>query len=153
MHNHLLARGKAPDGKWFEGYYLYKPDVKHMILEYNCYDELIATQVDPNTVCQFTGFVDNNKVKIFENDIVEVRFSSGHIERYLIWWNKEGNQRTALNLAELKFNGQDYYNAWRTGYQVSTYSDFCLLMQDPWGHITNIQVIGNLYDNPELLGG
>ena len=160
MYNHLLVRGKAPDGQWFEGYYLYKPNdtcmgpsnEKHMILAYYFYDwslsDLIATQVDPNTVDQFTGFVDSDNIKIFENDIVEFHFSSGFTRRYLIWWNKEGNQRTAVNLDELRFNGQDYYNA---RHQMYTYSDFCLLMQDPWGHISSIKVIGNLHDNPELI--
>ena len=152
MHNHLLARGKAPDGKWFEGYYLYKPDVKHMILEYNCYDELIATQVDPNTVCQFTGFVDSDNIKIFENDIVEIQYPGGHTKRYLIWWNKEGNYRDAIDFDWMVFNGQDYVHDSRAPLLFPC-ELFHNRMKNNLKHGSIIQVIGNLYDNTELLGG
>ena len=31
------------------------------------------------------------------------------------------------------------------------YQTFCLRLQDPWGDYSKIEVIGNIFDNPELL--
>lgn len=145
--------------KWVYGHYLYKPNDQcigpgneaHYILQYHFLDwglhEFIQTEVDPHTVDQFIGFTDNYKTAIYVNDIVEFTFGSGHIDRYLIWHNQEGNCLTAVNLnADIHYNGQDYYNL-----DKFTYEDFCFLMADPWGHIDSIKVIGNLHDNPELL--
>lgn len=161
MRLNIFFRGKAKDThEWVRGNYLYKPNdaciglsnEKHYILQWNFMDWGISgfddIEVDPNTVDQFTGFFDSNKTKIFVNDIVEFTFYSGHIDRYLIWHHKEANCLTAVSLsADTHYNGQDYYNL-----DKFTYEDFCLLMADPWGHINSIKVIGNIHDNPELLG-
>ena len=31
------------------------------------------------------------------------------------------------------------------------YAAFCLMMQDPWGDFSDIKVIGNLFDNYDLI--
>ena len=38
-------------------------------------------------------------------------------------------------------------------YPEANYSTFCLMMQDLWGDFKEIKVIGNIIDNPELVGG
>lgn len=103
-------------------------------------------EVDPSTISQSTGFKDSNGKKIFEGDIVE--FKGAYTDRYLIWWIGEMNMMDAIPLDGIEFNGYDYWNG---KYPRFTYSDFCLMMQDPLGDFKEIKVIGNIYDNPKLL--
>ena len=103
-------------------------------------------EVDPNTVCQCTGWCDSNKTPIFEKDIVEFVGPSTH--RDLIWWNNEMSQMEAIPVEGIKFNRFDY---WNPRYPKANYSTFCLMMQDPWGDFKEINVVDNIVDNPELL--
>ena len=103
-------------------------------------------EVDPSIISQSTGFKDSNGKKIFEGDIIE--FDGPNLHRDLIWWSKEMNMMDAIPLDCIEFNGYDY---WNSKYPNFTYFDFCLMMQDPWGDFKEIKVIGNIYDNLELL--
>ena len=75
--------GKVIKGKWVEGFYFkshierYNPlkeeklvsyikwQVKENNETYNQYEEVL-----PETVCQYTGLIDKNGRKIFENDLI-----------------------------------------------------------------------------------
>lgn len=103
-------------------------------------------EVYPSTISQSTGFKDSNGKKIFEGDIIEFDGLNSH--RYLIWWSKEMNMMDVIPLDGIEFNGYDYWNG---KYPNFTYFDFCFMMQDPWGDFKEIKVIGNIYDNLELL--
>ena len=109
-------------------------------------DNFEVYEVDPNTVCQCIGWYDSHKTPIFEKDIVEFVGASTH--RDLIWWCNEMSEMTAIPLEGIEFNGYDYWNG---NYPKYTYSDFCFMMQDPWGDFNEIKVVGNIVDNPELL--
>lgn len=85
-----------------------------------------ATPVIPKTVGQFTSLHDKNGVRIFEGDIV--RFASG-ITRSVVF-----NER----LAEFEFNKYD---------PVENPDGWCLCCDHDY-----CEVIGNIHDNPELLG-
>lgn len=54
--------------KWLYGSYLLLGD-KHYILPID-YKMLCNHEVIPETVCQFTGFLDMNDVEIYEKDVV-----------------------------------------------------------------------------------
>ena len=58
------------------------------------------------------------------------------------------NMMDAIPLDGIEFNGYDY---WNSKYPNFTYFDFYLMMQDPCGDFKEIKVIGNIYDNLELL--
>ena len=58
------------------------------------------------------------------------------------------NMMDAIPLDGIEFNGYDY---WNSKYPNFTYFDFCFMMQDHWGDFKEIKVIGNIYDNLELL--
>ena len=58
------------------------------------------------------------------------------------------NEMNAVPLDGIMFDGFDY---WNTKYPKFTYSDFCCMLQDPYGDFKEIKVVGNIVDNPELL--
>ena len=111
-------------------------------------NELKLYEIDPNTLCVFTGMTDRNKTKIWENDIVEIVSSPKSSHRYLIWWNKEMSCMDAIPLKGIDFNGHDYWNG---NYPNFHYETFCTMIQDPWGDFQDIKVIGNIFDNSELI--
>lgn len=81
--------------------------------------------VDPKTVGQYTGLTDKNGKKIFEGDIVE-RFWFGKECTYRIDYENDTASFIGNCVCGLKFTTFDY--------------DAC-----------EFEVIGNIYDNPELL--
>lgn len=150
----ILFRAKRIDnGKWVEGYYLYyKPFIVSPLIpdEYrHCITTLdgLTTDIDPTTLSQFTGWVDGYGKRIFENDIVEMVSSPKSSYKYLIWWNREMNCMEAIDFRDINFNGHDYWS-----YKVHRdYETFCLMMQDPWGDFQDIKVIGNVFDNYDIV--
>lgn len=132
MMREILFRGKRVDnGEWVEGYFC--ADAIEQL--YGCntgmdgfirrFDPEIHKsnmfEVDRETVGQFTGLTDRNGVKIFEGDIVNYNGEPGYVV-----FDKD-------NAAFLIF-----FKTWNAGFD-SIYCD------------RNAEVIGNIYDNPELL--
>lgn len=72
-----LCRGKrVDDGKWTEGYF-FKSWNKVFLLWGMTGDSPNMEEVVPETVGQYTGIEDDNDVRIFEGDIVEVSYDDG----------------------------------------------------------------------------
>ncbi len=140
----ILFRGKRADNaEWIEGYYMYhinrticpagdsiKPDdVEHIILfdgfsDWNMPRGINYKHVLPETVCRYTGLTDKNGRKIFEWDILEFTDCELGKEDYAVFWNQvEWGIRSELgNIDDLR----------------------------DWDS-SNWEVIGNIFDNPELL--
>nr|WP_303689354.1 YopX family protein [Ruminococcus bromii] len=119
-----LFRGKMiANGKWSEGNLL--------VTKQGCCITPDATvlgsygAVDPETVGQYTGLTDKNGTKIFEGDIV-----------------KYGD--TVHNVVFEQRNGTAYFGL--------VYSTLETLSFGYYQDLKQIEVIGNIYDNPELLG-
>lgn len=85
--------------------------------------------VDPKTVGQYTGLKDKNGTKIFEGDIVDVLYDVNYI----------GVATERIGVFEVVHNGCFMGQKGGVRYYFIP-SDECT-------------VIGNIYDNPELLGG
>ena len=131
----ILFRGKRTDnGEWVEGYY-YK--AKYCRTDDELCDYITVPHpkeynepsshyiVDPDTVGQYTGLTDKNGKKIFEGDIVK-RFWFGKMCVYQI--DYDNGLASFIGRAGMKFTTFDYDSE-------------------------EFEVIGNIYDNPELLGG
>ena len=142
----ILFRGKRADnGEWIEGMllkctmaagtaYLIFADSFATDLLGNVYS-LDHAMVDPETVGQFTGLLDKNGRKIFEGDIVCM--NTGKDE-----WSISVYARV-----QLLPNGP-YLRDRETNCFVPFESvNFSQNAPRYWA------VIGNIYDNPELLGG
>lgn len=165
----LLYKAKLKNkDRWIKGFYCCKKETTYCFTEdyekfpvktlhYIIRDEMTdwglpnefrLYEIDYETLCEFTGWLTaKNGQQIFENDIVEFIFYSGKTERYLVWWCQEMSMMEAISLKDIQFNGHDYWG----GKPMIDYSTFCLMLQDPWGDIKEVKVIGNLFDNPELL--
>lgn len=118
----ILFRGKCTDnGEWITDSETYIKDGDGTWL--SC-ENLIVVTVIPETVGQYTGLTDKNGVKIFEGDIV----------------------RYGDTIHQVVFEQRN-----TTAYFGLVYSEIETM---PFGHyqdLKQIEVIGNIHDNPELL--
>lgn len=157
LDKHICRAKRIDNGEWVYGYYVSASHFghpEHLIIgqDTQCdgsgeFWHINVHEVDPKTVCQCIGWHDSNKTPVFEKkDIVE--FVGPCIHRDLIWWCNEMNMMTAIPLDGIEFNGYDYWNG---NYPKYTYTDFCFMMQDPYGDFKEIKVVGNIVDSPELL--
>lgn len=97
---------------------------------------LMSVSVDTDTIGQFTGLIDKDGRDIYEGDIIECIGSNGHHIRHQILFS---NERGCLCQHSVKF--EEYLNA---------YPD-CGMIHQKYISDCGKYVIGNIYDNPELL--
>ena len=130
----ILFRGKRLDnGEWVYGYYVHIGPVScqraYIIPEYT--SAIYVKEVDPSTVDQYTGLMDKNDKRIFEGDIV----STDIARPYLIVEFRDG-----CFMFNCNDGGKDYY-------------DIMLpILEDAQTEYKYGEIIGNIHDNPELLG-
>ena len=132
----ILFRAKRIDNsEWVEGYFVIgkwylDEKERYAILPIDlCFyphceiNEWI--EIDPKTLCQFTGMIDKNGKRIWENDIVSGYFNHKKITGFI------------------KYGSNAVYYIEREGsYGIH------LDNSEDW-----LEVIGNIFDNPELLKG
>ena len=125
-------------GEWVEGAYYIEPYTdKLFIIQWNStglgFNEFI--EVDEESVCQCTGLTDKNGKLIWENDIVK---------------------------ATVRQNSLCQSSSYSDFYQISYQEKYCyfylkkknnnLLFDGNWSYyLKSIEVIGNIFDNPELM--
>ena len=126
----ILFRGKQLDnGEWVYGYYVHIGPVScqraYIIPEYA--SSLYVNEVDPSTVGQYTGLKDKNGKRIFEGDIAKVL---------------QGKDK---DIAYVGFENGAFMLYPKTGniYERTLWSY--------WYNDWDVEVIGNITDNPELL--
>lgn len=130
----ILFRGKRIDnGEWAEGYYVPIGEYHYILtgrLELVPYLGFEHFLVNPETVGRFTGLTDKNGVKIFEGDIIK------HTQVYL--------HGKVKSFGYVKWSTA--YACWLAGGYTNGRADMFLGDQS-----YKLEVLGNIYDNPELL--
>lgn len=133
MDREILFRGKRLDkfrpGEWIYGYY-----VPCCFGSFPCRPAIVPEadgqwepfEVDPSTVGQYTGLTDKNGKKIFEGDIIR-------------WVDWKKNVREAAVRYDPEWNR---FCVWLNGAESMGVNQH--LSED-------IEVIGNVHDNPELM--
>ena len=159
MARDILFKAKRIDnGEWVEGFYfcMVHDDGRHIHhfimplgsdLSLGTPIEKIQVEIDINTLCQYTGLTDMHGNKIWENDVVEV------------WWKQrtlENDYVPQRHKAIIEFGNPNSLYSW--GYQLHFVKDFpfnpdILLWIDMEESGAYCEVIGNIFDNPKLLGG
>ena len=127
MNDRYLYRAKRCDtGEWVEG------DLVHSVYKINdvCVgkygSEVGMHQVDESTICQCTGLNDKNGKLIWENDIV--------------------------NCFEAECCGKISWNESEAGFYFNVlYEDGKFEEEHIYDYVDCMKVIGNIFDNPELL--
>lgn len=138
----ILFRGKRTDTdekEWTYGHYYKIPNFtqddtdRHVIVSINNGRgaTLFHNPVKEETIGQYTGRKDKNDKKIFEGDIVITRYSNGYNptpdEKGVITWIEDE--------AEWEIKYKFMYTTLGSCYSKE------------------LEIIGNIYDNPELKGG
>lgn len=157
----VLFRGKRLDnGDWVDGYlYEHEPPLVGIVSEkdepeaskwfiartgfadWNMPRPVELVEVDPSTVCQYTGLKDKNGERIFEGDMIKpfddeidkmvVEFHYGQF--LLCLYGERGY------LAEYGWEEEGNYGCFESE-PLSSYGD-------------GIEIIGNIHDNPEFMKG
>ena len=142
---YLFKAKRADNGEWVEGYLIEQDvpeyhayivrsikiemDEKHIdILEHDIYE------VEPETICRYTGLTDKNGNKIWENGIVkfpdcEMSTESGYGDCF-------------VNVGKIAYD-IDSMSYFITNRVTVDMCDICIKDE--------VEVIGSIFDHPELL--
>ena len=148
MREILFKAKRIDNGEWVEGYYYkmsettycFKEDYErnpvqghHYILQERMTDwglpnQVVQIEIDPETLCQFTGLCDKNGKKIWENDILMAHLDKSYpddVTYETVEWGVAG------------------WVGHETGCTDREYLDEF--------DLEHFEVVGSIFDNPELL--
>mgnify|MGYP004614123239 CR=1 FL=1 len=135
MEDRYLFKGKTCNGDWVQGF-LHCKDNKWYIS--NKAGAPFAYEVRPDTICQCTGLKDKNGNLIWENDIVKDLFS------VLCAPIKYGGYQSCFDSTKVEHIG--FYVDWFGRYSKRYRKDLGY-----WINMVDAEIVGNVFDNPELL--
>ena len=130
MREILFKAKRADNGEWVTGYYI-KSIVDGSVFGY-IRESIFGTDIKImlNTLCQYTGLKDKNGKTIWENDVV------GFWDTY----------STENGHAEMDCMGKVVWDDETISFQVTN-----RLSAESYEVLDECSVIGNIFDNPELL--
>lgn len=158
MEDRYLFKAKRLDnGEWVTGQYVntcYPKDCKktgHFIVKYPNHLNEIYT----STICQCTGLRDKNGKLIWENDIVDflghkgiIKFECGGFgigyRKNIDWEEIQANIMRVTGCENILYacENDNYISLWEIYWNFNDEEDSLNL----------VEVIGNIFENPELLG-
>lgn len=122
IREYLYKAKRIDNGEWVEGLPSY--DATGRVSEIEIYDKNDGAEfyaIDPSTTCEYTGLQDKNGKRIFEGDIYHL--GDKNILYVVVWHD------TSLIGKQVRTSSYAGLSCW----------------QD------RIEIIGNVFDNPELL--
>lgn len=153
----IIFRGKSVEnGEWVTGYYCNcslpngnQRETGHYIIEFpNKYHEIYT-----DTVGQYTGLKDKNGTRIFEGDIVRYTFDSP-------------NDPIATENGLIPRIGRVFWSDWRSSFAVTAGKNGSDMINNDIARYVRgrsiyeyargantVEIIGNVYDNKDLLKG
>lgn len=161
MRDYLFRGKRIDNGEWVEGGLISVNDCEHgtvtAIIPHNCEAyrfNISGEYVIPETVGQFTGLSDKNGKEIFEGDIFKfndevwesyytacgIEYDSCEVENYGVVGFDE--DRLCFDFVQYKFNENSVEADLHENHDIE-FADF----------ISELEVVGNIHDNPELLKG
>lgn len=133
MEDRYLFKAKTCSGEWVTGHYvkgldMYAKEV-HLIFEpttifYSSGETDGWNEIVPSTICQCTGLKDKNGKLIWENDIIKTQVGTAKV----VWYKSEWRIEWLKN------------DLWRKDLYYWAVED-----------IQRVEVIGNIFDDKELL--
>lgn len=130
-HIHVLPNNNRLDGSWVVGFLSGERYIANDSGEY---------LIDPSTICQCTGLKDKNGKLIWENDIIHKPFYTDH--------DAYANSEAYTGRIQYKDCGWSVEITKSDGSVcVSPIIETIAYSKD----IEHFEVIGNIFDNPELL--
>ena len=129
----ILFKAKRIDNrKWVEGYYqrryYFLGNEEHLIFHADSYKVWEYAEIDPETLCQFTGLCDKNGNRIWENDILMAHLDEFYPEDTtyeIVEWGVAGLVGNETGSVDREYLGE---------FDLEHY-----------------EVVGNIFDNKELL--
>ena len=132
MREILFKAKRIDSGEWVKGYYqkryYFLGNEEHLIFHADSYKVWEYAEIDPETLCQFTGLCDKNGKKIWENDILMAHLDESYPEDATyeaVEWGVAGWVTHEANSIDRQYIGE---------FDLEHY-----------------EVVGNVFDNPELL--
>nr|DAE96911.1 MAG TPA: YopX protein [Bacteriophage sp.] len=157
MEDRYLFKAKRLDnGEWVQGYLIYSfTGVPIIVTEYDHILMLVTRyEVDLKTICQYTGLKDRNGYLIWENDIVDflghkgtINFECGGFgigyQKNIDWEEIQANIMRVTGCENILYacENDNYISLWEIYWNFNDEDD----------SINTVEVIGNIFDNPELL--
>lgn len=146
MNREILFKAKRKDnGKWVEGYYRRIPCMgmlEHYIMPRNPKNRMEQYAIDPDTICQYTGLTDKNGRKIWENDI---------LRGYQYPYRSDGNDNYFAEVTWFEnCPAFGIYTFKNPKSNVCGISEGNTEFMENWNS-EDWEVIGNIFDNPDLL--
>lgn len=127
-HIHTISKNKHLGGTWVYGYladenYINSPELEGEFL------------IDKETICQYTGLIDKNGKKIFENDIIKFKHGGKFSDKGIWYRNYAIEYINTFCTYGLRFRNKRIHFPCKQA---------TVSMHD-------VEIIGNIFDNPELL--
>lgn len=140
MENRYSFRAKRKDnGEW---------------VVWNIFSGLYGTGIDESTICQCTGLKDINGKLIWENDIVElfghrgvIKYACGGFgigyQKNIDWKEIQSNIMRVTGCENILYacENDNYISLWEIYWNFNDEDD----------SVNTVEVIGNIFDNKELL--
>lgn len=146
-----LFKAKTCNGEWVSGFLHCKENRWYIS---NKAGAPFAFEVRPDTICQCTGLKDKNGKLIWENDIVDllghkgtIKFECGSIgigyRKNIDWEEMQANIMRVTGCENILYacENDNYISLWEIYWNFNDEDD----------SVNTVEVIGNIFDNKDLL--